>query len=432
MKTLIYICIFILCCACSGGNKQHNNQPILPPEDYVIELEEAFANTTDRNLSEFVDSVVFLPLPSQPLLPRRSLIEYSKPYFTYFSGPVFDAQGKYVGNVGSMGQGAGEESNGWGYSVLYDEVNDLFYTKGDKIIQFDKNRKFTGKDLRIAYRDRTGSALPQGLSNPYTFVRSGKYNVVYNYPDSAYWMDKNLNIVKKERLIPTEWLPEPFTYSILMDYTFSTFRDTTYMYNCFTDELCTVTEDGIKPRWKIVVGKERAENRCFLKDKAELFEQTLVKTIRSLRASGNRNPQAISQTLGNSELAQLIDGKKWVGEAYESNRYVVLSWNKLVAFKGYRENNPRHWIFYDKKTQQTISVDNLINDMDGAINFNPSESIMGINDGIIMTTIWPYEIKAYMDECQEKGKTVSPQIQQLMKNYHSEDNPIIVLAYLKK
>lgn len=38
--------------------------------------------------------------------------------------------------------------------VFYDRDRDLFYTQGDKIIQFDSKGKFTGKEIRIAYRDK--------------------------------------------------------------------------------------------------------------------------------------------------------------------------------------------------------------------------------------------------------------------------------------
>ena len=84
--------------------------------------------------------------------------------------------------------------------TLYDEDKDLFYTKGDKIIQFDRNRKFTGKEVRITYRNKDISSVPSGLHSPYAFIRAQQHNVIINYPDSAYWMDENLQINKKQRI----------------------------------------------------------------------------------------------------------------------------------------------------------------------------------------------------------------------------------------
>ena len=47
---------------------------------------------------------------------------------------------------------------------------------------------------------------------------------------------------------------------------FSTNNDTTLFFNCFTDEISSVTENGIEKRWKIDLGDEKADNRYFLND----------------------------------------------------------------------------------------------------------------------------------------------------------------------
>ena len=198
-RVLFYLSALIVLGACSNNTKE------VKEEKNVIHLAEAMANPVKMNLSEIVDSIKFVPISSKEHYIRDpKLIFYSKPYIIAFPGCIYNMQGEFVGGVGSVGHGPGEEVGTSFYLTYYDDNKDLFYTMGDKIIQFDKNRKFTGKEVRIAYRNKDGNPLPQGLHSPYLFLRSGQYNVVINYPDSAYWMDENLKIVKGQRLIPKE------------------------------------------------------------------------------------------------------------------------------------------------------------------------------------------------------------------------------------
>ena len=257
-KILYYLSFLIIFNACSTSTEK------VVDEKNVIHLAEAIANPVKMNLSEIVDSIVYVPISSKDrFIKGPEFIQYSKPYLMVYPGSIFDMQGEFVGSIGSIGQGPGEESNIDGYGVYYDEQKDLFYTISDKVIQFDNKRKFTGKEVRIVYRDKNNSKLPHGLKSPYTFLRAGGYNVLINYPDSAYWMDENLQIVKKQRIIP-ENLFLSTRGGMLVHYNNFTYNDTTMFFNCFTDEISSVTEEGFTKRWKIDLGKEKADNRCFL------------------------------------------------------------------------------------------------------------------------------------------------------------------------
>ena len=178
MKSRIYyLCILFAFNACTTSTKEVKKAEI---ENNVIHLSEAMANPVKINLSEIVDNVKFVPISSKEHLIRGAkMIGYSKPYLMVYPGCIYNMQGEFVGSVGAMGQGPGEEC-GYGYSVYYDENKNLFYTKGDKIIQFDKNRKFTGKEVRVTYRNKNGHALPEGLKSPYVLLRAGKHNVLLN------------------------------------------------------------------------------------------------------------------------------------------------------------------------------------------------------------------------------------------------------------
>lgn len=424
-KILYYLSFLIIFGACSTSTEK------VVEEKNVIHLEEAIANPVKMNLSEIVDSIVYVPISSKEAFIRDpQLISYSKPYLMVYPGAIFNMQGEFVGHIGSVGQGPGEECNIDGYSNYYDELQNKFYTIGYKIIQFDENRKFTGKEVQITYRDKTnGDKLTKGLSSPYAFLRSGKYNVVINFPDSAFWMDEDLRIVKKERLIPEDLFSNSPGGRVSMPYTFSTNNDTTIFFNCFTDKLYSITEDGIHERWKINIGKAKADNRCFLNYEKELIEDEMAKIVRS----SSRDVSSMRIIAENSKLAELIDGKKWIGRAWETNRYVMLTWTELMAFQNWRSGrNMTHWAYHDKKTGETKSIKRLINDMDGCVDFSKYESIIGINDGVLMTAIWPTAVKGYVERKKEKGEAVDPRLEELLVDYDEENNPILVLAYLKK
>jgi len=416
-RVLFYLSALIVLGACSNNTKE------VKEEKNVIHLAEAIENPVKLNLSEIVDSIVFVPISSKEAFIRDpQLISYSKPYLMVYPGSIFNMQGQFVGSIGSIGQGPGEECNIDGYNN--------FYTIGYKIIQFDKERKFTGKEVQITFRDKTnGDKLTKGLSSPYAFLRSGKYNVVINFPDSAFWIYEDLQIVKKVRLIPEDLFSNSPGGRISMPYTFSTNNDTTIFFNCFTDKLYSVTEDGSNERWKINIGRNRADNRCFLNYEKELIEDEMARIVRS--SSGD--PSSMKIIAENSKLAKLIDGKKWIGRAWETDRYVMMYWKDLLAFHDFRTGkNLTYWAVYDKRTKETKAVSYLKNDMDGCVDFSPSEAIIGINDGVLMTAVWPYAVYSYVQRKKEKGESVDPRLEELLVDYDEEDNPILVLAYLKK
>ena len=155
----------------------------------------------------------------------------------------------------------------------------------------------------------------------------------------------------------------------------------------------------------------------------------MAKIVRS--SSGD--PSSMKIIAENSKLAKLIDGKKWIGRAWETDRYVMMYWKDLLAFHDFRTGkNLTYWAVYDKRTKETKAVSYLKNDMDGCVDFSPSEAIIGINDGVLMTAVWPYAVYSYVQRKKEKGEPVDPRLEELLVDYDEEDNPILVLDYLKE
>ena len=141
-RVLFYLSALIVLGACSNNTKE------VKEEKNVIHLAEAIANPVKMNLSEIVDSIKFVPISSKEhFIKDAILIDYVKPYLVAYPGCVYNMQGEFVGYVGKFGQGPGEESSN-NLRIIYDENKKLFYSRGDKIIQYHHDGKFTGSALR--------------------------------------------------------------------------------------------------------------------------------------------------------------------------------------------------------------------------------------------------------------------------------------------
>ena len=109
---LYYLSILLIFISCSTSTKK------VIEEKNVIHLKEAIANPVKMNLSEIMDSVAFIPISSKENFIRDpKLIFYSKPYLMVFPGCIYNMNGEFIGNIGAVGQGPGEECGNWLYTV---------------------------------------------------------------------------------------------------------------------------------------------------------------------------------------------------------------------------------------------------------------------------------------------------------------------------
>ena len=134
----------------------------------------------------------------------------------------------------------------------------------------------------------------------------------------------------------------------------------------------------------------------------------------------------------NSELAQLIDNKKWVYQVSEGKRYLFLWWLNLKAFSSaWRGYNESHMALYDKQTGETVAIagDGLIDDIDNGMTFFPQ---YGICNNAMVSSVWPFELKEYIQKKAEKGESVSNRLIALADSLNDEENPILIIAHLKQ
>ena len=149
-------------------------------------------------------------------------------------------------------------------------------------------------------------------------------------------------------------------------------------------------------------------------------------------SSSKGNVETMKEKAQNSELAQLIDNKKWVYHVSEGERYLFLWWLNLKAFSSaWRGYNESHIALYDKRTGEAVAIagDGLIDDIDNGMTFFPR---YGICNNAMVSSVWPFELKEYIQEKKAKGEAVSDRLIALADSLDDEQNPILVIAHLKK
>ena len=61
--------------------------------------------------------------------------------------------------------------------------------------------------------------------------------------------------------------------------------------------------------------------------------------------------------------------------------------------------------------------------------FYPS---LGVSGNTMVYSVWPYELKDYVQRKKEEGGTVSERLVTFVNSLDDEQNPILVIAHLKK
>ena len=105
-QIFLFLFIFLLTSCISGGAKQDQIKVI----DRTIRIGDAMEHPVPMKLSAFVDSITYIPLETtKSYVKDKMLISYVEPYWVVYPGSLFDKEGRFVTNIGALGQGRGEE-----------------------------------------------------------------------------------------------------------------------------------------------------------------------------------------------------------------------------------------------------------------------------------------------------------------------------------
>ncbi|MFK2206853.1 6-bladed beta-propeller [Bacteroides fragilis] len=411
MRIMLILGVMILgFMACSNKKTVEPNPVVL---DNIIHLSTAIKNVREEMmLSELVDSVSYVPLETKSncMLGNTQRLTFS-PQYIFYSNYCFDWNGRFLFRIGNQGQGACEDIYVHVADIVY--LNNHFYGNASKIIEYDDRGKCTGKELSW-YAQKTMDTAPVGrMVNKVCFAPAGENLMFYNFPDTVYFINTDYEFVAKRSMMP--WNRKGIAPSMeSVKYT-SYYKDTTLFYNFYTDTVFTVTPTSLIPRWVVELDEElRFPTRY-------LYEDGLLSEAFKCWESGN---------LENAKMIKLLDHKYMVSGVFETERFVFLLVYESMPFRELRKvpDTPPLIAIYNKRTGETFAVKQVVDDLGGMKTFFPS---WGAYNEKLLATIWPYKLKEFIEEEQSAGRTVAPQILNLMKRVREDDNPILIIANLK-
>ena len=411
MRIMLILGVMILgFMACSNKKTVEPNPVVL---DNIIHLSTAIKNVREEMmLSELVDSVSYVPLETKSncMLGNTQRFTFS-PQYIFYSNYCFDWNGRFLFRIGNQGQGACEDIYAHVAEIVY--LNNHFYGNASKIIEYDDRGKCTGKELSW-FTQKTMDTAPVGhLVNQVCFAPAGENLMFYNSPDTVYFINTDYEFVAKRSMMP--WNRKGIAPSMeSVKYT-SYYKDTTLFYNFYTDTVFTVTPTSLVPRWVVELDEElRFPTRY-------LYEDGLLSEAFKCWESGN---------LENAKMIKLLDHKYMVSGVFETERFVFLLVYESMPFRELRKvpDSPPLIAIYNKRTGETFAVKQVVDDLGGMKAFFPS---WGAYNEKLLATIWPYKLKEFIEEEQSAGRTVAPQILNLMKRVREDDNPILIIANLK-
>ena len=432
MKKLTYILLAGILFSCSGETKQTAAEE--KTIDNIIRLGDAINQIREVNLSELVDSITYLPLETRKecLLRNTSWFNYSPPYIIC-SRTVFDLNGKFIRIIGSIGQGPGEDPTQYMGSIF---MKGHFYSYGHKLIEYDENGKFTGKEIQLLSNTKSEFEIAERLSRidwVSDWAPAGNNISIYNLPDTVYTIDRNFNTLKAERVISPS-IPKVKLNNV--DYSgikraYTSNSDSALFYNYYNDTIYRVTENGLAPRWIVDLGEHKIPDEATLTRQNELFTDALM-CIHKSRNSSDRKA-AIKDCLNNCELTRLTKGKKMIKAVYDTDNYIFIIWDEYVvspALMGLEDQVYPQIAYYDKRTGETVAVKGrgFIDDIHHKETFFPR---FGVYDNQLFAYFWPYELHEYIEEKQAAGNKVDQALLDLSGKVDDEDNPIFMIAHLK-
>ena len=412
MRIMLILGVMILgFMACSNKKTVEPNPVVL---DNIIHLSTAIKNVREEMmLSELVDSVSYVPLETKSncMLGNTQRLTFS-PQYIFYSNYCFDWNGRFLFRIGNQGQGACEDIYVHVADIVY--LNNHFYGNASKIIEYDDRGKCTGKELSW-FTQKTMDTAPVGhLVNQVCFAPAGENLMFYNSPDTVYFINTDYEFVAKRSMMP--WNRKGIAPSMgSVKYT-SYYKDTTLFYNFYTDTVFTVTPTSLVPRWVVELDEElRFPTRY-------LYEDGLFSDAFKCWESGN---------LENAKMIKMLDHKYIVSGVFETERFVFLLVYESMPFRELRKvpDTPPLIAIYNKRTGETFAVKQVVDDLGGMKAFFPS---WGAYNEKLLATIWPYKLKEFIEEEQSAGRAVAPQILNLMQRVREDDNPVLIIAHLKK
>ncbi len=345
------------------------------------------------NLSEYIDTIIFLPLKTG----ADYLID-SEPKFNATTNEIVvrttsecfifnRSTGEFIRKIGKKGRGPGEFRSTRGFVNPYKQYIYLKGT-GDKLMKYnykgDFMKKITIPELRD---DLSAPSLPTN----YTWLNE---NIICYFSNMT-GLEKKLLVIFDENGEKLSVFDNINSYSDKRGFSMSLNESQFYHFNSdlfykedYSDTIFQVTKNRLIPKMILHTGK-------------------------------HRTPYS-SKWMNASEIN---------GHEFIEPRNLIES-NKYFLFEFYYHKKYFQSVFNRKTNKLKIAERDkgIVNDIDGFIQFSP---VSLSADGFLIGFVEAYRVLEWFKENPDKAAKLPPHLQKL-KNIKETDNPIIMIAKLKE
>ena len=409
---LLFIKLAVIICLSSCRETVKNSSKSI---DNIIRLDDAIENPQEVLLSSLVDSITLIPLETNP-----DILVDGKPRFSFCEQYIevdtrlFDWEGNFVRKIGTHGRGPGEDTHVCP-QIKYKEGE--FWSRGSKLIGYDSLGKYDGKEWHF-FKHTKDRPLGAGR-NFFDFEFVGDKIVMYQFPDSLYWINKQFELTSGELVIKNDhYQKECGSFTGINRY-FSTFKDKVIFYNFFNDTIYNVELDRITPRYVMQFPNSKLPEE-FFPHKSGPF---MNKAMRAWYSGG----------FNSLEEFKLSDGKVRVFTLDETQNYLFFIYRREYFWGKLRgKKNPGYQLaFYNKSTGKTVALkgNSFSNNIISGLEFLP---LWGAFNEKLIASINSYELIQFVNDKQERGEQVNEKLMSTVKQLEVNDNPVLIVAHLKK
>lgn len=389
---LILLCALSMTNSCSSGKQQTTvtNKEGFP---MIIPFESGVKNIKTIKLSDIAEKVEWVPLETtdsslvaRPKLNTIALVD-GRIYIPCSMGLLsFSEDGKFTGSIARKGQGPGEYANVLSIAAN-PAFNHVYLLSPGKVLTYESDGTFVSE-----------SQTPVGWQ--FTVMNDSIY-LMYIHNNTGQRKDRLLIMDNKGDTLQHYPQPDRFEVPNGMNWFYTnnkesflyTYQDVNVFHDYYCDTLYTVTPDSLSPRFILQMGKYKlpADLRLETKMLTSEKDQSLKKAESYLRPT-----------------------------LFETDRYLVMpytTWN-IVDNKAIPQ-----LMIYDRNKQECIHAKNdvIINDMNGNIPFYPTARIA---DNVLMGYMEASDLIEKIEEGAELPESLN--------GLKEDDNPILMLVYLKK
>ena len=421
---LFFLPLVILCFhSCTSGTESE--------EGIIINIEEGLSNVRLANLSEFADSVLYIPLETKPGMELDYIFRYSSKDTLVFANDgitciLFSSTGNILQKIGSKGRGPGEYNTPGHLGIT--SSNTLLVQNLFKLMEFDYQGGL--QQNYIFFYDTIGSTIPGSwilLNDSLLFL-----HVRNDTGDERHKaMIKNLNgrIVSR---FPNHIFFKPQRIGSLSQSGISSldsYSGKIGFKEAFNDTLFYLGKDLIlNPGYVFNMGKYKTSYMDLLNRTAyereyaytqDVFEtdRFFFLTLRGLCNAFRRATPIVEVETGLG--GQVIERESWY---YKGALLMVVD-----------KTTGKSFLNDISRSEESIFKSGFINDFDGGPRFLPR---FRLDENRLVMPVEAHELKQYIksDEFRE-ASVLHPEkkkaLEELANSLSESDNPVLMVVRMK-